>query len=127
MNGPGRARTCGRRSTGSASKLVTVVPDAVHADGLWGGTDERVERGIARVQGMLGHEAVVRPVLQGGRAPRDRQALVPWGERPRASGRRVRRGRAASATRAGARARHPWAARWSARPATPSTSTSGAG
>ncbi|WP_395692901.1 DNA polymerase Y family protein [Nocardioides sp.] len=61
---------------------VTVVPDAVHADGLWGGTDERVERGIARVQGLLGHEAVVRPVLQGGRSPRDRQALVPWGERP---------------------------------------------
>ncbi|GAB2459130.1 DNA polymerase Y family protein [Nocardioides hungaricus] len=61
---------------------ITVVPDAVHADGLWGGTDERVERGIARVQGMLGHEAVVRPVLQGGRSPADRQALVPWGERP---------------------------------------------
>ncbi|WP_051551255.1 DNA polymerase Y family protein [Nocardioides sp. URHA0020] len=61
---------------------VTVVPDAVHADGLWGGTDERVQRGIARVQGMLGHEAVVVPVLQGGRAPADRQALVPWGERP---------------------------------------------
>jgi protein ImuB len=65
-----------------AFEPVTVVPDAVHADGLWGGTDERVERGIARVQGMLGHEAVVRPVLQGGRAPADRQALVPWGERP---------------------------------------------
>ena len=61
---------------------VTVVPDAVHADGLWGGTDERVERGIARVQGMLGHEGVVRPVLQGGRGPADRQALVPWGDRP---------------------------------------------
>jgi protein ImuB len=61
---------------------LTVVPGAVHADGLWGGTDERVERGIARVQGMLGHDAVVRPVLQGGRAPADRQALVPWGERP---------------------------------------------
>lgn len=61
---------------------LTVVPEAVHADGLWGGTDERVERGIARVQGMLGHEAVVRPVLQGGRSPADRQALVPWGERP---------------------------------------------
>ncbi|MFC7493504.1 MULTISPECIES: DNA polymerase Y family protein [unclassified Nocardioides] len=61
---------------------VTVVPDAVHADGLWGGTDERVQRGIARVQGMLGHEAVVQPVLQGGRAPADRQALVPWGEKP---------------------------------------------
>ncbi|WP_435742097.1 DNA polymerase Y family protein, partial [Nocardioides sp. SYSU DS0663] len=60
----------------------TVVPDAVHADGLWGGTDERVQRGIARVQGMLGHEAVRVPVLQGGRSPADRQALVPWGERP---------------------------------------------
>lgn len=62
---------------------LTAVPDAVHADALWGGTDERVERGIAKVQGMLGHEAVVRPVLQGGRGPMDRQALVPWGERPR--------------------------------------------
>jgi protein ImuB len=61
---------------------VTAVPDAVHADGLWGGTDERVQRGIARVQGMVGHEAVVQPVLQGGRSPRDRQALVPWGEQP---------------------------------------------
>ena len=78
---------------------VTVVPDAVHADGLWGGTDERVERGIARVQGMLGHEAVVRPVLQGGRAPADRQALVPWGERAtglRPTGPRRPPGRAAS-------------------------------
>ncbi|MGL4177757.1 MAG: DNA polymerase Y family protein, partial [Dermatophilaceae bacterium] len=55
---------------------------AVRADGLWGNTDERVERGIARVQGLLGHEAVVRPVLQGGRSPADRPALVPWGERP---------------------------------------------
>ncbi|MGL4745682.1 MAG: DNA polymerase Y family protein [Dermatophilaceae bacterium] len=60
----------------------TVESDAVRADGLWGNTDERVERGIARVQGLLGHEAVLRPVLQGGRSPADRQALVPWGERP---------------------------------------------
>lgn len=59
----------------------TVVPEADHADGLWGGTDARVERGIARVQGLLGQEAVVAPVLQGGRSPADRQALVPWGER----------------------------------------------
>jgi len=59
-----------------------VVPESVHADGLWGGTDARVERGIARVQGMLGHEAVVAPVLQGGRSPADRQAYVPWGDRP---------------------------------------------
>ena len=59
-----------------------VVAESVHADGLWGGTDSRVERGIARVQGMLGPEAVVAPVLQGGRSPAERQALVPWGTRP---------------------------------------------
>lgn len=69
----------------SAVDRVRVVPEEVatdHGDGLWGGTDDRVERGIARVQGMLGHEAVLAPTLQGGRSPADRQALVPWGERP---------------------------------------------
>lgn len=61
---------------------VTVEPAADHAEALWGsGSDERVERGIAKVQAMLGYEAVVRPVPQGGRAPADRQAWVPWGDR----------------------------------------------
>ena len=71
------------RSAVSRVRLVPeeVAAESVHADGLWGGTDARVERGIARVQGMLGHEAVVAPVLQGGRSPADRQALVPWGNR----------------------------------------------
>lgn len=59
-----------------------VAAESVHADGLWGGTDARVERGIARVQGLLGPEAVLAPVLQGGRSPADRQAFVPWGNRP---------------------------------------------
>lgn len=59
----------------------TVEPAAAHADSLWGsGTDERVERSIARVQAMLGYDAACRPVRQGGRSPADRQALVPWGE-----------------------------------------------
>lgn len=63
----------------------TVEPAAAHADGLWGGgTDERVDRGVARVQAMLGYDSVVVPVRQGGRSPADRQLLVPWGERPRA-------------------------------------------
>ncbi len=62
----------------------TVEPAAAHADGLWGGgTDELVDRGVAKVQAMLGYDAVVVPVRQGGRAPADRQVLVPWGERPR--------------------------------------------
>ncbi len=61
----------------------TVEPAAAHADGLWGGgTDERVDRGVARVQAMLGYDAVRIPIRQGGRAPADRQLLVPWGERP---------------------------------------------
>lgn len=61
-----------------------VEPAAAHADGLWGGgTDELIDRGVAKVQAMLGYDAVVVPVRQGGRAPADRQVLVPWGERPR--------------------------------------------
>lgn len=59
-----------------------VVPEHVHAEALWGGTDARVERGIARLQGLLGHDRVLTPVVQGGRSPAARQTLVPWGERP---------------------------------------------
>ncbi len=61
----------------------TVEPAADHADGLWGGgADEQVTRGVARVQAMIGFDAVRTPVLQGGRSVADRQASVPWGERP---------------------------------------------
>ncbi|MFE6650017.1 DNA polymerase Y family protein [Nocardioides sp. NPDC057772] len=79
------AVTAGRGGAVTRVRFVpeVAVSEAVHADGLWGGTDERVDRGIARVQGLLGHEAVVAPVLQGGRSPRDRQAYVPWGDRPK--------------------------------------------
>ena len=65
---------------------VRLVPDVVepladHGDGLWGSAqDERVERGIARLQGMLGPEAVLAPRLQGGRGPRERQLITVWGE-----------------------------------------------
>ena len=59
-----------------------VEPAAAHGEALWGSaSDDLVERGVARVQGMIGFEAVLRPVLQGGRSPSARQALVPWGER----------------------------------------------
>ena len=75
---------------GAPVGLVRFVPEVVepaasHADGLWGGgTDELIDRGVARVQAMLGYDAVVVPVRQGGRSPADRQLLVPWGERPQA-------------------------------------------
>ncbi|TNM50272.1 DNA polymerase Y family protein [Nocardioides albidus] len=81
-----------RKSTGetitSAVTLVRFLPDVVepagdHAEGLWGGgAEEQVVRGVARVQAMVGYDAVRVPVLQGGRGAADRQALVPWGERP---------------------------------------------
>ncbi len=68
-------------------RFVPEVTESVgdHGDGLWGtAQDEKVERGIARLQGMLGPEAVVAPGVQGGRGPRDRQADTPWGDRARA-------------------------------------------
>jgi protein ImuB len=59
-----------------------VEPAAAHTEGLWGGAgEELVERGVARVQAMVGFDAVTRPVLQGGRGPAERQGAVPWGER----------------------------------------------
>ncbi|MBS4753744.1 DNA polymerase Y family protein [Nocardioides sp. zg-ZUI104] len=60
-----------------------VEPAGDHAEGLWGGgAEDQVVRGVARVQAMVGYDAVRVPVLQGGRGAADRQALVPWGERP---------------------------------------------
>jgi protein ImuB len=66
---------------------LRLLPESVesladHGEGLWGSAlNEHVERGIARLQGMLGPEEVLAPCLQGGRNPRDRQLLSPWGER----------------------------------------------
>jgi protein ImuB len=66
---------------------LRLLPESVesladHGEGLWGSAlNEHVERGIARLQGMLGPEEVLAPALQGGRSPRDRQLLNPWGER----------------------------------------------
>ena len=90
LQGPSLASGAGIRREGRVRAPVDrvrlipeeVAPESVHADGLWGGTDARVERGIARVQGMLGHASVVAPVLQSGRTPAERQAFVSWGERP---------------------------------------------
>jgi protein ImuB len=60
----------------------SVDPIGVHEPGLWGGgPDERVHRALARLQSMLGHGAVLRPELGGGRDPRERHRGVPWGDR----------------------------------------------
>jgi protein ImuB len=67
-----------------AVRLVPEVaePLAEHADSLFGGApDDRVAGGVARVQSMVGHEAVLSADLQGGRGPADRALQVSWGER----------------------------------------------
>ena len=60
-----------------------VVPDGGRQQGFWGGDragDERASRGLARVQGLLGPEAVVTAVIGGGRGPGERVRLIPWGD-----------------------------------------------
>ncbi|GAA0424886.1 hypothetical protein Aca07nite_82020 [Actinoplanes capillaceus] len=67
---------------------LRLVPDGVLAHvglqpGLWGETGaerDRAHRAFSRVQGLLGPEAVVTPVLSGGRSADDRVRLVPWGD-----------------------------------------------
>lgn len=75
------------RPTGGLILLRLAADEVAPGDGhqldLWGATDEageRVTRAIARVQGMLGVEAVTTPVLGGGRAPADQVSWVVWGE-----------------------------------------------
>ena len=68
--------------------LLRLVPDEVHRDDgrqlpLWGGptdADERASVALARLQGLLGFDAVRVAVPAGGRSPRDAVRLVPWGE-----------------------------------------------
>ena len=64
---------------------VRLVPDETAsvtavADGLWGDpATEQVSQAAARLQSMLGHDAVGLPSLGGGRGPAQRQRLTPWG------------------------------------------------
>jgi protein ImuB len=60
-----------------------VAPDDGRQLGFWGGeavADERAGRALARLQGMLGPEAVVTAVVGGGRSPGEQVRLVPWGD-----------------------------------------------
>jgi protein ImuB len=67
--------------------LLRLVPDEVvpasgRQLGFWGGAagaDERVIRAVARVEGLLGPEAVTVPEWRGGRRPDEQVTLVPAG------------------------------------------------
>jgi protein ImuB len=78
----------GDENTPGGIIALRLVPDqVVHAAGLqlalWGETlvSDRVARAAMRVQAMLGHEAVLRPVLGGGRNVHDQVTPVPFGEK----------------------------------------------
>jgi len=67
--------------------LLRLTPDQVvraHGRqlGLWGDAvvSDRVARAALRVQAMLGHGAVTRPVPAGGRGPAEQATLVPFGD-----------------------------------------------
>jgi protein ImuB len=78
--------TTGETTAGIA--VLRLVPDeVVLADGrqlgFWGGDQvahDRADRTLARIQGMLGYDAVVTAVVQGGRTPAEQVRWVPWGE-----------------------------------------------
>ena len=69
----------------AALRLVPdqVVRDAGQQLALWGETvvSDRVARAAMRVQAMLGHEAVLRPVTGGGRNVAEQVTPIPFGEK----------------------------------------------
>ncbi len=73
---------------GSGIAQLRLIPDGVieHGGlqpGLWGEVGEsrdRAHRAAVRLQGLLGPEAMITPVIQGGRGPADRIQLVAWGD-----------------------------------------------
>ena len=83
----GARRGAPARPTAGLVRL-RLIPDGVLVHlglqpGLWGDAGaerERAHRAFSRVQGMLGPESVVTPVLGGGRSADDQVRLVPWGD-----------------------------------------------
>jgi protein ImuB len=83
----GARRGAPARPTAGLVRL-RLVPDGVLAHlglqpGLWGDAGaerERAHRALSRIQGLLGPESVLTPVLGGGRSADDRTRFVPWGD-----------------------------------------------
>ena len=78
------------RPTGPVIMLRLQPVEVVSAEALqlplWGGlgSDDRMRasRALARVQGLLGLDAVQLPILSGGRLPTERITLTPFGDEP---------------------------------------------
>ncbi|WP_436522026.1 DNA polymerase Y family protein [Actinoplanes sp. HUAS TT8] len=83
----GARRNAPARPTAGLVRL-SLIPGGIlaHAGlqpGLWGDAGaerDRAHRAFSRVQGLLGPESVVTPVVGGGRSGDDQVRLVPWGD-----------------------------------------------
>ncbi len=76
-----------RGQPGAITRLTLEPVEAVGSGhiqyGLWGfdgQDDQRAAWAFARVQGLLGPDSVLSPVLAGGRSAHDQVELVPWGD-----------------------------------------------
>ena len=87
LDGWQAAPTGGQYAQGGIGMLRLVPDQVVRATGhqlaLWGEAvvSDRVARAAMRVQAMLGHEAVLRPVTGGGRNVSEQASHVPFGEK----------------------------------------------
>jgi protein ImuB len=83
---PGRADDEHPAGAGGICQLRLIPDQLVPATGrqlgLWGDdlVSDRVARAAVQVQALLGHAAVLRPLLAGGRRPAEEVTLVPFGE-----------------------------------------------
>ncbi len=87
LDGAPPAAHSGEPGTGGIAVLRLVPDQVVRATGhqlaLWGEAvvSDRVARAAMRVQAMLGHEAVLRPIPDGGRNVDEQVTHVPFGEK----------------------------------------------
>jgi protein ImuB len=84
---PTGEHTAGEHTAGGITGLGLVPDQVVRGTGqqlaLWGeaAVSDRVARAAMRIQAMLGHEAVLRPVTGGGRNVADQVTHVPFGQK----------------------------------------------
>lgn len=79
--------TAEQRPTSGIAVVALHAIEVISSNGtsiqLWGGqtdADERALRGIARIQALLGPDAVLHAHVVNGRHPGERVRLIPWGE-----------------------------------------------
>jgi protein ImuB len=88
---PGRPEPGRKAVWGGVTALILtpdqLVPDVGRQQALWGQTTvtERIARAADRIQALLGHHAIIRPVLSGGRGPGEQVVRVPVGDLPPAN------------------------------------------